>query len=710
MPKCKLVIRDEVNVRFEGLAPSTRRKLSDEVKYFLPHAYHMPAYKLGRWDGCVRFCDVGGRTYLHLLDRLLPIVMSDGYEVEVEDHRQSHQFDLKPVTTDTFSHIMWPPKHPAAGEPIQLRDYQVKAINTFLENPQSLQEIATGAGKCQPYYSKVLTPTGWTTMGEIQTGDLVTVPDGSSAKVIGVYEPGEKDVYELTFKDGRKVRSCDDHVWPVYCVNWKRSKTGPIRNITTRQIRAHLENNKCPIGIQPPSLENDSQDIDLPMDPWLLGFLLGDGCMRVGLEFSTADSQIVDRVQALLTEDYQVKHTGGYDYRIMFANRQLGKKRHGENISKLKRNHLGHLIENGTSANVYIQTLKHMGLHGKLSHEKFIPEIYFRGSKHQRLELIRGLVDSDGTIDKKSVYFTSTSKELSKGFAELIHSVGGIARIKHTTNRTYVYKGKRKPCRDTYTVITKYPTPWDLVSLARKKNLCGDSYQYGPTLKNNIVSVEKVGHEPVKCILIDHPDHLYITDGYMVTHNTLITAALSASVEPYGRSVVIVPNRSLVTQTEKDYRNMGLDVGVLYGDRKEYTCTHTIATWQSIESLVKDNKKGRRLEEMENLITDQIAVIVDECFAPGTNVLTPTGYVPIESLRPGDTVINYDQEAKLFKQDTVVKLHENLNNSASEKMYEITMDNNATICVTGNHKFLTDAGWVRADELTPEHNIIDIDK
>ena len=85
MGKCVLEIRDEVNVKFVGLDVKTRRNVSDAVKYFLPYAYHMPAYKLGRWDGCVRYCDVGGRTYMNLLDRLLPIVQQAGYDIEVQD-------------------------------------------------------------------------------------------------------------------------------------------------------------------------------------------------------------------------------------------------------------------------------------------------------------------------------------------------------------------------------------------------------------------------------------------------------------------------------------------------------------------------------------------------------------------------------------------------------------------------------------------------
>ena len=97
MANVTLEIKDEVNVRFVGLDVKTRRKISEETKYFLPYAYHMPAYKLGRWDGCVRFCDIGGRTYMNLLDRLLPIVTREGYNVDVVDHRQSWSFDFVDV-------------------------------------------------------------------------------------------------------------------------------------------------------------------------------------------------------------------------------------------------------------------------------------------------------------------------------------------------------------------------------------------------------------------------------------------------------------------------------------------------------------------------------------------------------------------------------------------------------------------------------------
>ena len=161
MANVTLEIKDEVNIRFKGLDVKTRRKISDETKYFLPYAFHMPAYKLGRWDGCVRFCDIGGRSYINLLDRLLPIITKEGYTVDVEDNRQAWTFNFEPVEATSYDHVAWPKKHTAEGMPIILRDYQVKVINDFLNNPQCLQQVATGAGKtlvtavlshkCQPY-------------------------------------------------------------------------------------------------------------------------------------------------------------------------------------------------------------------------------------------------------------------------------------------------------------------------------------------------------------------------------------------------------------------------------------------------------------------------------------------------------------------------------------------------------------------------------
>lgn len=187
---------------------------------------------------------------------------------------------------------------------------------------------------------------------------------------------------------------------------------------------------------------------------------------------------------------------------------------------------------------------------------------------------------------------------------------------------------------------------------------------------------------------------------------TIVTAALSHSVESYGRTIVIVPNQSLVTQTEADYINLGLDVGVYFGNRKEYNKQHTICTWQSLNSLKKTSKEKDLDITIEDFIEGVICVIVDECFHEDSLVLTVNGYVPIKNIKPGDKIINFSEDGKVFKTDTVIDVHINLSKSSSEKMYELEFDTGQKIKVTGNHKFLTNKGWCRADELTETHEIL----
>ena len=142
-----LELVDEVNCKFHNLDIITRKKLVEEVSYFLPYARHTPAFKLGRWDGKVRYCDIGARSYINLLDRLLPIVESQNYDVELVDNRCPTQFSFEKVTADSYSKGFWPAGHVCAGDPIILRDYQVEIINEFLANTQGVQCISTGAGK-----------------------------------------------------------------------------------------------------------------------------------------------------------------------------------------------------------------------------------------------------------------------------------------------------------------------------------------------------------------------------------------------------------------------------------------------------------------------------------------------------------------------------------------------------------------------------------
>jgi len=163
LSNCKLIIQDEVNIKIVGLPVEDRRKIVNKLKFDLPYARHMPAYKLGRWDGTKTFFGIGGTGYLAHLDVILPILEDSGYDIEVEDLRHHQRLGFTPITERYWADQgkTWPKGHPMAGEPIILRDYQYEVINKFLENPQSLQEVATGAGKtittatlshlCEPY-------------------------------------------------------------------------------------------------------------------------------------------------------------------------------------------------------------------------------------------------------------------------------------------------------------------------------------------------------------------------------------------------------------------------------------------------------------------------------------------------------------------------------------------------------------------------------
>ena len=166
MASCDVIIKDEVNVKINRLELTTRRKLVNKFKYEIPGARFMPAVRLGRWDGCVSFFSMGGQTYVNMLDEILPIIESDGYHINLTDERPPLELSFNEIDANYLAETKWPIGHPAQGQPIVLRDYQVEVINKFLHAPQSIQEIATGAGKtiitatlsklCEPYGRTVI--------------------------------------------------------------------------------------------------------------------------------------------------------------------------------------------------------------------------------------------------------------------------------------------------------------------------------------------------------------------------------------------------------------------------------------------------------------------------------------------------------------------------------------------------------------------------
>ncbi len=178
--KCILRIKDQVNVRFEGLDPTVRKELVTKLSFMNPKARHMPSFKLGRWNGKVPFATIGGGTFHNLLDQALPIVFDAGYEVDIEDERPIYNFKFPEVDKNFFADKTWPEGHPIAGQPIILNDHQVRAINTYLEpnilgNRHSLQAISTSAGKTiiTAALSQIAEPYG-RTLVIVPGKDLVT--------------------------------------------------------------------------------------------------------------------------------------------------------------------------------------------------------------------------------------------------------------------------------------------------------------------------------------------------------------------------------------------------------------------------------------------------------------------------------------------------------------------------------------------------------
>ena len=197
---CTLIIKDECNIKFDGLDPVVRREMVNALKFEVPGARFMPSVRMGRWDGKQSFCSVGGSSFINALPVLLPIVQDAGYEIEMEDQRRPFNVNFNKADTTLFDGKVWPEGHELEGKPIVLRDYQVKCINYYLENHQCVQEISTGAGKTiltAALSYLVEKETGGRTIIIVPNKDLVRQTEVDYANVgldVGVYYGDRKDI------------------------------------------------------------------------------------------------------------------------------------------------------------------------------------------------------------------------------------------------------------------------------------------------------------------------------------------------------------------------------------------------------------------------------------------------------------------------------------------------------------------------------------
>ncbi len=355
--------------------------------------------------------------------------------------------------------------------------------------------------KHQPLHSKIKVVGGWKTMGEMKIGDEVCTPNGGTAKVIGVYDKGKKPIYKITFSDGRTAESTSEHLWKVYHENWrydwKRNLSkDPWKIWSLDQILNY--NSKRPFYI-PLTEPTYGEKTDLPIPPYLLGALLGNGSFseNQSIQFSSMNNTLLEKINSLLIDGYSLKEGSEHSYRLTHPNKYKKEQ-------------------------VYMDALKDLGLWGKLSNKKFIPEIYKEASAQDRLELLRGLMDTDGYAGKNgTVAYYTVSEQLAKDAQYIIRSLGGICKINKKTRRSIkLPQGKvsSKNCT-LYTCLIRHDYPEDFFTLPYKiENAKKRDKDIIRKLK--IVSIEPTGECEVRCILIDSPEHLYITDDFVVTHNT----------------------------------------------------------------------------------------------------------------------------------------------------------------------------------------------
>ena len=261
MATCKLIIEDEVNIKIEGLDVDVRRKLANALKFEVPYAKYMPQYKLGRWDGKVAFFGIGGSGYVNHLNTVSEVLQRNNVQIaDIEDRRHPIQLDFTPVTERYWADqgVCWPEGHPVAGTEIILRDYQVEAINNFLSHPQSLQQIATGAGK-------TITTATLSHIAEPYGRSLVIVPNKSLVEQteedyincgldVGVYFGDRKqlgkthtictwqslNILDKKTKDGSAVLSLAEFLEGVSTIivdEVHQAKAEVLKNLLTRNLR-----------------------------------------------------------------------------------------------------------------------------------------------------------------------------------------------------------------------------------------------------------------------------------------------------------------------------------------------------------------------------------------------------------------------------------------------------------------------------------------
>ena len=444
-------------------------------------------------------------------------------------------------------------------------------------------------------------------------GDLVATPKGNYVPVLNIYPQGIKPIYRITLNDDRYVDCSEDHLWSWIYDNGK-SRVNTLKEILEKYSSSKRKNR----FFLP--LSNNIEEIkkEFPIPPYLLGAILGDGCTRSKRPvFTTADEELVLKIKSLLIPGYDVIKipSSEYDYSIREINRN-------------------------PFDNYYTLKLQELGVWNKLSYEKEIPESYLYGSIDQRIELLQGLLDTDGTVDHRtgSVEFYSTSKILAEQVQYLIWSLGGSTKIT-TKETTYTYKDEKKSGRLCYRLtITRFPNKQKLLYLSRKKKLVTIG-QYDNIRKIGIKNIEFIDNLECKCIYIDDSDHLYITDNFIVTHNTFLSVVKAIDMLEAGKVHKLVISRPAVTTEQIGFLPGNLEekmdplMGPIFDSITEYRSPRYLETMLNVEFSLEIASfaylRGRTfnscfilVDEAQNCTIEQTKMMLTRLGEDSTMVIT----------------------------------------------------------------------------------------
>jgi LAGLIDADG-like domain len=428
-----------------------------------------------------------------------------------------------PAGPEQRHHNQPPPEFLIEYERPYLYPKQFDAI--FDEHRYSIIEASA-----QPLDSVVQTPNGPRRFGSLRVGDQIFSVDGSVTKVTGVFPKGVQAVYEIRFLDGAVTRASGDHLWRV------RHPRDGEKVLTTDKIRSFTKKSRALLKF-PVAAAVEYPRKPVAIDPWLLGVLIGDGSLcGNAISFSTADPEIVARVRSSLPSGYEVRAGGSYSYRIVARSRGAGYekpsiryKANGYEVSVGQR-YVGRASTLDAALEIHKtamraaygddlpeinlrQELRALGLLGLKHNEKFVPEIYLRNSIEVRLEVLRGLMDTDGSAGRgRGAVIEQTSERLAHQIVELARSLGGVGRIA-------IHEPKNAKWKRSYRVNIRHDDVASFFWLPRKKIREALTGRY-KKIERTISEIVRLPDAEVQCISVAHKSKLYLTDDYIVTHNT----------------------------------------------------------------------------------------------------------------------------------------------------------------------------------------------